>query len=302
MAKTFGVLKVRVLVVVNAHSRKGHEPAEPALAVLRAAGCDVRLELATRPQALPAIIAHHGSESDLIVVGGGDGTLNAVAAALIEAGKPVGILPLGTANDLARTLAIPTDLAEAAKVIVGGHSRPIDVGDVNGVPFFNVAIIGLAVALKRELSGEAKRRWGKIGYGIAGVWSLTRLHRFRAQIRHGEEAIKVRTVQIAVGNGRYYGGFATVDEDAALDDGKLHLYSIETEGRLRLLMMLPDFLLGRQRVWSDVRRLVGTAFEIRTERPRQVLADGEEIATTPAFFGIRPRALRILVPPRTAGS
>lgn len=287
---------MRVLVVVNAHSRKGDQPIEPALAVLRSAGFEVRLEPAERPSLLPVLIADHGGASDLIVVGGGDGTLNAVAGALIDSGKTVGILPLGTANDLARTLAIPTDLTEAAKVIVAGHGKLVDVGDVNGVPFLNVAIVGLGVSLKRELTDETKRRWGKIGYAIAGVRSLTRLDAFRAEIRHDAQVLEVRALQIAVGNGRHYGGFAVVDEEATLDDGLMHLYSIETKGRLRLLMMLPDFIRGRQRAWSEVRRLVGTRFEIRTLQPRKVLADGEEIAVTPATFSVKRHALRILVP------
>src|SRR5262249_19757141 len=95
--------------------------------------------------ALSPLIIQHRDQVDLIIIGGGDGTLNAAAEGLVEAQKPLGILPLGTANDLCRTLNIPHDLPSAGAVIRAGHQRRIDLGWVNGKHFFNAASLSLPV-------------------------------------------------------------------------------------------------------------------------------------------------------------
>ena len=122
---------------------------------------------------LGAWIVEHRREVDLVIIGGGDGTLNAAADALIETGLPLGILPLGTANDLARTLGIPADLVAAGQVIAAGRTHRIDLGRVNGKHFFNVASLGLSVQVARELDADLKRRWGVLGYAFI-VWRAIR--------------------------------------------------------------------------------------------------------------------------------
>ena len=120
--------------------------------------------------------------ADCAIVGGGDGSLRMAAAGIEASGLALGILPLGTANDLARTLGIPDDPVAAADVILAGHRRVIDLGTVNGEPFFNVASIGLATELARELSGDLKKRWGRLGYAIAAIRTLAKARRFTAWI------------------------------------------------------------------------------------------------------------------------
>ena len=104
-----------------------------------------------------------------MIVAGGDGTLNAALQGLVEAGLPLGIIPLGTANNLARTLGIPSDPAGACEVIAAGHRRRIDLGWVNGRYFCTTASVGLSVQITEELSPEAKRRWGPAAYALAAV-------------------------------------------------------------------------------------------------------------------------------------
>lgn len=287
---------MRVLVAVNAHSRRGGEPTEPALQRFRQAGFEVHVETASKSKGIPEIIERHAASAEILVLGGGDGTLHAAAPALLAQGRPVGILPLGTANDLARTLAIPTDLAGAAEIIVAGKTRRIDLGEVNGRPFFNVASIGLAAALKAELKRSVKQRWGRLGYALAGLRALKALRLFAAEITAGDATHRVRTVQIAVGNGRYYGGYATVDAQAHIDDGRLHLYSIETQSLLRLMAMYPAFLRGEHGAWDGVRRLRGTEFVIQTDQPMPIVADGKNAGSTPAHLNVRPGALEVFAP------
>ena len=163
---------------------------------------------------LPDAIRELAKNYDCVIVGGGDGTLNAAAPALIETGLPLGILPLGTANDLARTLGIDPNPVAAAGLIVAGNLRPIDLGEVNGHPFFNVASIGFSAELAQELTAEAKRKWGVVGYAIAALRLLMRTTPFTAFIDHDGTTETIRTVQVSAGNGRHYGGGMTVESTA----------------------------------------------------------------------------------------
>ena len=107
-------------------------------------------------------------------------------------------------------------------------------------------------------------------------------------------------MQIAVGNGRFYGGGTVVAEDAAIDDGHLDLYSLEIRTVFKLALMLQSFRSGAHGAWSEVRTLRGTEFEIRTRRPRPVNVDGELIAETPAVFKVHPGAVTVFAPPKPA--
>jgi YegS/Rv2252/BmrU family lipid kinase len=242
--------------------------------------------------------AAHADTVDAAIVCGGDGSLCRAAPGLMATGATLGILPMGTANDLARTLHIPDDLEAAADLILAGRRRRIDLGTVNGKPFFNVASIGLSVELARELSGELKRRWGRAGYALAALRALARAERFSATVTEGDTTHRSRTLQIAVGNGRFYGGGTVVAEEATIDDGHLDLYSLEFGNVLKLALMLKSFRTGAHGAFSEVRTLRGTEFEIRTRRPRPVNADGELIAETPAVFRVHPAAITVFAPPR----
>jgi YegS/Rv2252/BmrU family lipid kinase len=284
----------RALLLVNCKARRGEECRAEAAERLTKHGFDLVTLGADAPPG--EAIRLHAAGVDLIVIGGGDGTLNCAADALAEAGKPVGIIPLGTANDLARTLAIPTDLEAACRIISEGHTHRIDLGRVNGKPFFNAASIGLSVAVTRRLSKESKGRLGAFAYVAAAVRALGAGRPFRAEIVCDGELHRARTVQITVGCGRYYGGGLTVAEDAAPDDARLDVYSLEVGHWLGLLPLLPALWSGRWEGRRNVRQLRGQQVEVRTHRPRSVNADGEVVTQTPATFAVQPGAVTVFVP------
>lgn len=287
----------RAVLLVNPGARRGEEEIGHIVERLRDGGLETDREPLGSAEEIEARIRRHG-DAAAIVVCGGDGSLCLAAPAVIATGLPLGILPMGTANDLARTLHIPDDLEAAADVILAGHRRRIDVGTVNDKYFFNVASIGLSVDLARELSSDLKRRWGRAGYALAAIRALARARRFAAFIgENGAPPRRTRTMQIAVGNGRFYGGGTVVAADAAIDDGRLDLYSLEMRNVWRLALMLRTFRSGEHGAWSEVTTARGTEFEIRTRRPRPVNADGELIAETPAVFKVLPKAVTVFAPP-----
>lgn len=287
----------RALFIVNNRSRRGEDVPEAVTAAFQRGGIRLLREECLDPAALCMTIRRLASFVDMVVLGGGDGTMNSAAPALIETGLPLGILPLGTANDLARTLGIPLGLEEAAQVVIQGQTRSIDLGEVNGHPYFNVASIGLSVEVTRELTRDLKRRWGRIGYAVATCRALWRMRPFSAEIQHGAAVHKVRTLQIAVGNGRHYGGGMTIEEDANIDDGRLNLYSLEFERLWKLALVYPAFRSGTHGLWREVRTATCTEVQIRTRHPRAVNTDGELTTQTPARFRVLPRAVTVFAPP-----
>lgn len=286
----------RALLLVNRHARHGQKRVTEAIEKLKKLGLDLQEESTDHPQHLTELVRRYQNQVDLVIIGGGDGTLNAAVEALVEAQLPLGILPLGTANDLARTLEIPTSLLDACEIIAKGQVRRIDLGWVNGKHFFNVASMGLSVQITERLTKETKRRWGVFAYAIAALQAISKARPFRAEIQLDGETIRVKTVQIAVGNGRYYGGGMTVVHDATIDDQRLDLYSLELQHWWQFIALLPAMRRGRHAALRGVRTLCGQEIKVYTKKPRSINTDGEITTHTPAEFRVIPQALAVLVP------
>ena len=286
----------RILLIVNTKARRGAEAAEMVRGRLAAAGVEVVPAATEKPEDIETAIRTAAGKVDAVLLGGGDGTISHAGLALMETGLPLGVLPLGTANDLARTLGLPEAPEAALDVILAGRRRKIDLGSVNGKPFFNVASLGLSSDLARELSSGLKKRWGRLGYAMAALRALWKAERFSAWITEGETTTRTKTLQIAVGNGVFYGGGTRVAADAAIDDGHLDLYSLETGDVLKLALMLRTFRSGEHGAWHEVHTARGTEFEIRTRRPKPVNADGELITETPVAVKVHREAVTVYVP------
>lgn len=286
----------RALLVVNRSSRHGAGSVAPAIAHLESAGVALIEANCRQARDLSPLILAHRDAVDCVIVAGGDGTVNAAGQGLLATGLPLGVLPRGTANDFARSIGVPEDLVAAARIIAQGLVHRVDVGDVNGHAFFNVASVGIAADLARSLTRDAKRRFGRLSYAFSAMKVLLRVSPFDATIGMSGEKVMVRTLQIAVGNGRYYGGGNVVAEDARIDDGNLDLYSLEFAQVWRLALMLPRFKSGAHGAIREVRTARGGAFEIVTRKPRPVNADGELVTRTPAVFTLRPAAVDVFVP------
>ena len=286
----------RALLLANPKARRGREGVQEALEVLRRAGMALLVEEIGNSQEIADHVRRHAGDVDLVILGGGDGTINAGLASLLEARLPLGILPLGTANNTARTLEIPTELADAAKVIARGATRRIDVGQVGDRYFLTTASIGLSVRITKELSGASKRRWGPLAYGVAAIRTLSRVHPFEAEIQYDGGSRRLRAIQIMVGNGRHYGAALTVAEDAEPDDALLDCYAIEAVPWWRLIGLLPALKRGRQGEKADVQAITSRTIRIETPEPHAIDADGELVGKTPATFTTLPAALEVFAP------
>lgn len=287
---------LRALLVINPGSRRGRDCAAAVKQACVRAGLAASAVIPSNRHDVSRTILHHAATVDCIIVAGGDGTLNAAAQGLLQSGLPLGIIPMGTANDLARTLELPADLDACVDVIARGRQRRIDVGLVNERPFFNVASIGLSTTLAKELTYETKRRLGRLGYAFAAMKSLARARPFHATIETPSDTVDVKTLQIAIGNGHFYGGGMSVEESALIDDGRLDLYSLEVSNAWKLALMLRSFRHGRHSAWDEVRSIQGRNFTVRTRRPRAINADGEIVGQTPAVFNQLPKRLAVFVP------
>jgi YegS/Rv2252/BmrU family lipid kinase len=286
----------RVLLVANPQSRHGDSVMTEAESALRQAGFTVDGIALENPPELPAIVRSHASRADLIVLAGGDGTFSCAAEAVMEAGLPLGLIPTGTANDLARTLDLPADPAEACAVIAAGHSRRVDLGTLNGKPFFNAAHIGFAVAVARKHTDERKKRFGVAAYLLSVRDAVAAHEPFWCDIVCDGRRECRRLDQLTIGNGRHYGGGLTVSENASIDDGALDLYAIPPLPWWRALALLPRLRAGPRRRDRGVLLMRGAEVEVRTEPALPINVDGEVEGTTPARFGVLPGALTIFAP------
>lgn len=286
----------RALVLLNDKARNVAPNVTRALEALDERGFDVTRPIARTRAALADAIRERKDDVDLVIAGGGDGTLNAVLQGLVETDLPLGLLPLGTANDLAKTLAIPNDLDKACDIIAAGHRHRIDVGKVNGIHYFNEASIGLSVTLCRQLTREAKARYGVFALFYNAIVLLIKMRRFHALVsQDGSAEFALRTAQLTVGNSRSFGGFIQ-NEDGAIDDRLLDLYSIGFENGVSYLDALVALLRRRYDEARSVHTRHGKRFEVRTGRKHRIEADGELVTSTPAVFEIVPHAVSVFVP------
>ena len=283
----------RALIVVNRSARRGDADLQAVIDILRGKGIESILIRIGDVAAMNQAIDGHCDRVDRIILGGGDGTLDAALPAVLDSG-----LPLGTANDLARTLRIPTSLDEAARVITAARINRIDLGRVNDQYFLNAASIGLAVQVTHCLTPEMKQKWGAAAYPLALVAAFRNNRPFHIRVVCDGKVHHLKSIQITIGNGRHYGGGLSVREDAEIDDHRLHCYNLKPQTLWELLKAAPAIFKGTfedpKRVWLTD----GSRFEVATNRPKEIFADGEMKAYTPARFSMEEALLPVFVLPR----
>ncbi len=256
----------RAVLVVNTLSRRGHRVAGQAAELLQGRGLALtEVFLVKTPGDLAGVIkAAVAAGPELVVVGGGDGTVSRVAGALAYQDTVLGLLPLGTTNNFARNVGIPSDLPSAVEVIVNGKVADVDLGRAGDRLFTNVAGIGLSADVAAAVSPKVKHVLGRTAYTLSGAAELRRHQAFTADVQTETTSLRVRTRQLVVANGGFHGG-TRIGDDVVLDDRKLGLFWLGNASRTRFIVDLGMFILAPGRISRGPRFLSCARVSISTD-------------------------------------
>ena len=301
------------VLVVNTRSRTGRESFDAARDALSARGVSLsECHALSRAEQLDAVVERMMEVGTRrLILGGGDGTLSRAVARLLGREVTLGVLPLGTGNDFARSLGIPADIAAACDVIAQGYTVRVDVGLANGRPFLNAASLGLATGIARRLTKRLKQRAGKLAYPVAAVAEAKDLRPFHVRLKADDQELSQDVLQLVVGNGRYHGAGNRVAPDARLDDQRLDVYTIAAPsaasgqegtglGQLQDLATLLRVALalrsGEHVEHPAVTSLRAARLFVEADPVQELNADGELVGRTPMRFEVAPAALRVYAP------
>ena len=236
---------------------------------------------------------------ELTVVMSGDGLIGAVGGALAGTEVPLGIIPGGRGNDLARSLGIPSDPEGAIEVLARGHTRVIDVGEANGRRFLGIASVGFDSECNR-IANQTRFVRGNLVYAYSVPRALAGWKPARFTLRIGDESLRFSGYSVAAANSSTYGGGMRLAPDALLDDGEFDIVMIGEVGKLRYLSNLPKVFKGTHVDNEEVRIVRASHLELSASRPFAVYADGEHLTDLPVSLRVLPRALSVLAPPTAA--
>lgn len=272
---------MRALLVLNEHSRLGQREGNLVCRTLEELHIECERDTNAR-------------EVDAVIAAGGDGTVIRTIPLAIERGVPLGIVPLGTFNDLARTLHIPLDPRGACECIAAGRTRRIDAGRVNGVHFVNEASVGLSTRIARKQTPDVKKRLGFLAVIATTIQSLRETRPFHVRLGYDGTSETFTTVQLTIANNARFGGIFH-REDAAIDDGWLDLYSVEAGNWIQALGIVRNMIRGIPAASEGLRTRRASDFMVQTRTAHHIAADGEPAGMTPARFEVLPRAIEVFV-------
>jgi YegS/Rv2252/BmrU family lipid kinase len=241
--------------------------------------------------------AKKSSDYDAIVVGGGDGTINEVVNGIVGSSiTPLGIIPLGTVNLLAKEVGIPDDPIHACDVIIRGKMRRIDIGKAGTHYFTLMAGIGFDAEVIENVNPDTKRILGTSSYLFAGIKTLAKYRPSLMSIRI-ENKIEQAGYFVIISNAKMYADeVIRVARDADLTDGLLDVYVFKNGKRHDFLRYAFGILVGKHTHYGDVKYFKVKRVEIRAKTSALVHTDCEIIGKTPMEFTVLPKALKIIVP------
>lgn len=241
-------------------------------------------------QALRAVEA-----GELPVVMSGDGLVGAIGGAMAGSETPLGIIPGGRGNDLARALEIPKDAEAAVSTLFSGHSQRIDVGEANGKRFLGIVSVGFDSECNR-LANEVTFTRSNLVYLYSLLRTLSGWKPARFTVRVDDERTRFTGYSVSVANNRYFGGGMLIAPDAELGDGEFDVITIGDVGKLRFVGNLPKVFKGTHVEEDEIGVFRTSHLELSASRPFPVYADGEHLTDLPASLRVLPHALSVLVP------
>jgi diacylglycerol kinase family enzyme len=298
----------RIVVLINRRAGK-HDAAsvDQVADAFRTAGAHVDIRVVDGSSLAAEAAGAIARGSTVVVAAGGDGTVGAVASALVGTGVALGVLPLGTLNHFAKDVGIPTDPGEAARAIVTGRTTLVDVGHLNGRSFVNNASVGMYARLIAERAAMQRLGRGKwIAHGLAAVRVWRRYRRLRVQVRSAkgegrgkwEVASTVTTPFVFVGNNEYQLSGLELGGRKTLTGERLHVCMAPGMSRGDVARMIIAAVLGNVYTMERFESFLTPAVAIDAgNRPLEASIDGEVVTLdSPLTCRIVPRSLRVIVP------
>jgi len=289
---------MKVLLLINAASRSASQLRDEIVNTLTSEGHliinqDFHEEIPDPNE----LIYRYKDSAEAVVVAGGDGSVNIVLPALKETGIPLLVIPCGTANNLARHYDLSNNVKENIGLLNKGRTIEIDLGEVNKIPFVNVAGLGLSTEVNRKVSKRLKQHFGVFAFVFTALQLSTKMNPFRAIITTDKKiALPTKSWQISVCNGKHYGAGMTIKQNASLHDGKLHLLSTEVKKWWKAATLVRSFFSGHYNKDQDITLLSARELTIVTRRKFHIDVDGDIKTTTPATFRVLPKAVKLFVP------
>lgn len=283
-------------MIVNAKSRKGQDLFEHACATMKGLPFPVDAHAVRDPKDLDATMdAALAKKPDLMILGGGDGTVSGLVDKLVSTDVALAVLPLGTANSFARTLGVPLDIDDAIGVIAGGHFKRIDLGMIDDDYFANGAAIGIAPQIAERIPHDLKKYLGRAGYLGWAAWEFLRFKPFTLIVGEGPTERRIAAVEARISNGPYHGG-TEVNDQAAVDNGVIVVQAVTGHVKRRLVKNWAASLLRLEARHETTEEFIGTSLRIRTDPPLPISIDGEVLATTPVTARVAAGIIEVMVP------
>jgi YegS/Rv2252/BmrU family lipid kinase len=264
--------------------------------VLEAGGVEVRVLFTRREGHAAQLVRKHREGADCVIVFGGDGTVREAVAGMGQRPLPLGIIPFGTVNVLALDLGIPANPLAAARTLLAGHTRWIDVGYLDGEPFLLMVSTGIDAMAVHNLDFRAKQYFGQMAYMFSALWTALTDRPQRIRVRIDRDGARDSGYLAIISNSRYYAGPYRIAAETRIDDGLLNVLLFKKRGVLDTLRLFLGVLTRRHRLMRDVVFYSGREIRITSRSRVKMQMDGDKAPPTPARVWVEPGVLPVFVP------
>ncbi|WP_433911306.1 diacylglycerol/lipid kinase family protein [Sphingomonas yabuuchiae] len=283
-------------MVVNAKSRRGQALFQQACAAMSDLSFPVDARAVEDPKDLePTVRELLAAKPDLLILGGGDGTISGLVDLMVGHDVMLGVLPLGTANSFARSLGIPLTIEGAVDVIRNGRPRRIDLGMIDNDYYANCAAMGISPKIAETVPHGLKRVGGRLGYLAWAAYQFLRFRPFTLIVEQNGTRERLRVVEVRISNGPYHGGTELVDA-AAVDSGEIVVQAVCGHVKRRLIVNWAASILRSDYRKEKVRDFRGREIKLTTIPPLPISIDGEVLARTPVTAKIAPGIIEVIAP------
>lgn len=288
--------RIKTELIINTGSRRSRAALSTIIAECKRHDIDLsKINILKKDTNLKQVITNiKKRQPELVLVGGGDGTISDAVDFFAGSTIQVGVLPLGTTNNFARSLGLPLEIDAAIAAIKKGSVSAVDLGKINEEYFVNVAGIGISAQIAKHVTNDQKKRYGRFAYALNGIVQLTKHKPFLATIedKDSELQLHVETHQIVIANGRYHAG-KEIAKDAKIDNRELIIFALGGRSKLSFIFAMADFYMGKRKNIRHTSYLTGHSIQLHTSTPQLVELDGEVKFTTPIPVEVMPGAVKV---------